>query len=324
MNGFIKREEKSAVLREQLKKLFADEYQLIPFGVESIFEKGSDINKFLCDTQKINGIPAAMMLQFLPDYILFKKSSPQTMYFLEFKLSTTPCWAESRVKFIKRNDSSADYSNIGEIAREALLSYKRFYPDTILIMACNYNKKLLMCNYVKNIESIYSSDSSVSMKDCPINTGKGFFTFERNKNSVGSGTPNANINLDKFINIEKFFSELNIPINKNILEVMLKEIKNMEVTFENDRAQRQKQKIIEYLIKSGCNHLKEWKSGTIHYVGRNQNTNNQFAYIRDDSGVEYRITEAKYKEIENADKIIKVGARVEFIAEYKNVENVRI
>lgn len=147
--GFDERKKLSGIVEKYLEKIFDSEVEIVPFGVERLINNKYQLSYYLKSLSKINGKETAMMLEFIPDYILYKKSEPQNVFFLEVKCSVTPCWSISRVNRIKKQNGDEngylyDESNIGEIAREPLMIYKRHYPNTIVIMAAPYNSKIIV------------------------------------------------------------------------------------------------------------------------------------------------------------------------------------
>lgn len=119
-------------------------------------------------------------------------------------------------------------SRVGEIAREALLSYRQFYPDTIILIASPYNSKLLMAQFANQVKCLYCYRNPINgdynCNDCPSKRGD-FFDIERMHDSVGSQTPITNIDLDSFLEADSFFENLGIHVEQSISSEILNIIK---------------------------------------------------------------------------------------------------
>lgn len=268
-NSFIGRKNLTELIENNLSALFPkDEVTVVPYGVMSILKDKDDVNDYLKELQ-VNQKPAEMIIKFAPDYIIFKKSEPKELFFLEVKCSVTPCWASSRIKNIKdiHPNERLNESNIGEIAREALLSYNRFYPNTIILYGTSYNSKVLMAQFADKVECLfcYRKDGKYDCEKCPSKTG-GYFDLERNSNSAGSQTPNTNINLDSFERADSFFEKIGISLDRNTWNNICNSIKNAGISLpdkvENERAQEIKNVIYD----SGCSWIRRM---TAYYIALN-------------------------------------------------------
>lgn len=250
MDGFIGRASLSALIEQELPSLFGEDVEIVPFGVEEILPNNSNLSSYLRRLDYINGNSLAMALEFVPDYILFKKSAPQDIYFLEVKCSITPCWPVGRVNKIRsRHGVHIDETMIGEIAREPLMIYKRYYPKTIVLMGATYNKKKLMAQFASQINCLYCYGHE-DCTDCPSMNG-GYFEIERNVNANGSQTPNTNIDLSNFEECEEFFGKLDIRVNTEIVS-RIKEILNergVNIPTEPDAMSDYRKKFINYVLE---------------------------------------------------------------------------
>lgn len=96
VNNFEYRYKTGNLLAKSIKTFFDEkEVKLIPFGAETICGDNKELMEFL-NLPEANFTYPAMMLKFAPDFILFKKSNPRTVYFLETKVSVTPlCYRSS-------------------------------------------------------------------------------------------------------------------------------------------------------------------------------------------------------------------------------------
>ena len=268
-NSFAGRMNLTELIERNLSTLFPkDEVTVVPFGVMSILKEYDDVNDYLKELE-VNQKPAEMIVKFAPDYIIFKKNDPKQLFFLEVKCSITPCWALSRIKNIRtiHPNEKLNEANIGEIAREALLSYKRFYPNTIVLYGSSYNSKVLMAQFADKVECLfcYRKDGEYDCTKCPSKMG-GYFDLERNANSSGSQTPNTNINLDSFERVDLFFEKLGINIDKITWEKICNGIKAAGVLLpdkvENDR----NQEIKNIIHDSGCSWVRRM---TTYYIALN-------------------------------------------------------
>lgn len=119
------------------------------------------------------------------------------------------------------------------IAREALLSYRRYYPNSIVLMASSYNPKLIMTQYANKIRCLYCYRSNGNEYDCQMCPAKQgvFFDIERATDSQGSQTPMTNVDLKSFEPAELFFSRLGIDIDCTIINNLKIEIRKEGIEF---------------------------------------------------------------------------------------------
>lgn len=268
-NSFSGRMNLTELIESNLSALFPkDEVTVIPYGVISILKDRDDVNNYLKELE-VNQKPTEMIIKFAPDYIIFKKNEPKELFFLEVKCSVTPCWATSRIKSIRdiHPNEGLNESNIGEIAREALLSYNRFYPNTIVLYGSSYNSKVLMAQFADKVECLfcYRKDGKYDCTKCPSKMG-GYFDLERNNNSSGSQTPNTNINLDSFERADLFFEKLGISLDRSAWETICDSIKSVGVSFPDKVERERAQEIKNVIHDSGCSWIKRM---TAYYVALN-------------------------------------------------------
>ena len=206
---------------------------------------------------EINQMPSGMIVKFAPDFILLKKAVPQQLYFLDVKHSVSPIWAQSRLeKFRKRiGDENLQIADVGVIAREALLAYRRYYPGTIILMVSPYNPKLVMAQFAEKVKCIYCYRTKgmpdYDCSNCPSKSGD-FFDIERATNSTGSQTPMTDVDLRSFEPADEFFSKLGINVNKEILEKMKETTRKEELIFDEKVFPKIKNSVCWQLNKSGC------------------------------------------------------------------------
>jgi hypothetical protein len=178
------------------------------------------------------------------------------LFFVDVKHSTSPIWSSSRIKKIRdlNYDKTLEISDIGVIAREALLSYRRFYPNSIVLMASPYNAKVLMAQFANNIKCLYcyhSPGKEYSCQNCPAKNGS-FFDIERATNSKGSQTPMTNVDLRSFNPADIFFRELGIKIDLDELNNLINIIKQEEIVIDKDVFDNLSNHAKWEINKSGC------------------------------------------------------------------------
>lgn len=244
----------TTILEGALGDLFCnEEVEVIPFGFERISQGNASLHSFI-QTEESNYSYSSLMVKYAPDYILFKKSYPQALYFLELKVSKTPLYYENRIKEIRAAHARQNIkvSDISDIAREAWYSYKTLFPNTIILQACTYNPKLVLAQFVDKIQCLYChvTSSEQSCDNCPI-VNRSFFKFTRNSNSRGSKTPHTNLNLASFVGVEEFFGNLGISVNANAVQHLKAELMRVGVDRSNVD-ERQIQKILGILQEEGC------------------------------------------------------------------------
>lgn len=231
------------------------------YGCEDMLGDWDKLMDYLKEPQ-VNQQAAALIVKFAPDYILLKNSQPKQLYFIDIKHSVSPIWAPSRLKLIRDNnhDSSLTIDRIGVVAREALLSYRRFYPQSIILMASPYNPKVLMAQFAERVRCLYCyhdpARGDYDCNNCPSKSG-GYFDIERAQNSTGSQTPMTNVDLDSFDPVQDFFSTIGISINSEVLEKMIDNIKQEPLFFENKAYPSLREKVIDSLRAAGCNWIGE-------------------------------------------------------------------
>ena len=256
-NTFENRYNLGDLLSNSINKLFdSNEIELIPFGFENLFYDKTNLKSFI-DSKIANLSHAAMLVKFLPDFILFKKSEPQSIYFLEIKVYATPLWASKNLEEIRRIHGDINISDIGLIAREAWNAYRTLFPNTIIVSATTYNPYILKAQFVDKIECLRCNgkDGMVDCSKCPVK-GHSFFENSRNYNSTGSQTQHTNINLSSFLSFKDFFDQLSININEDKLNTLINTIKAKGIIFPLNIYDSVKNKIITTLINEGCTWLK--------------------------------------------------------------------
>lgn len=259
MSGFSERLKLTEHIESNMDALFSSEDIVVKeFGCRSIIGD----NGLLFDYIKEPGVnqqASAMIVKFAPDFILLKNSSPKQLYFVDVKHSTSPIWASSRLKMLreKNADQSLSAERIGVVAREALLSYRRFYPNTVILMACPYNPKLLMAQFADKVRCLYcyhaASRGDYDCRNCPSKNG-GFFDIERATDSAGSQTPMTNVDLDSFLSADLFFEQIGIKTNAEVFRKMKDEIKKEPIEIGKNVYPKTKNRLLWNLNHAGC----EW------------------------------------------------------------------
>ena len=260
MSFFEERLNLTDIIEKKIKELFSNEI-VQEFGCSKIVSPGTEIFNFL-KTPEINQMPSGMIIKFAPDFIILTKKEPKKIYFLDVKHSVSPIYAPSRLKLMreKASDNTLEISDIGVVAREALLSYRRYYPNTIILMASPYNPKKLMAQFAEKVKCLYcyrnKDKPDYDCNNCPAKNGK-FFDIERDGKSTGSQTPMTNVDLRSFESSETFFNKLGIEINSSTLYEIEKEIMNEPIGFDDKVLDKRKNEIFQSLIDSGCYWVKK-------------------------------------------------------------------
>lgn len=255
-NNFDSRVDLTKIIEDKMVELFENETTHVhTFGCDTIAGEDGILWDYL-KRPEVNQQAAAMIVKFSPDFILVKHDEQPMLYFVDVKHSVSPVWADSRLNKIRgRNgDTSISNSKIGVIAREALLSYRRYYPNTIVLMASPYNSKVLMAQFAKDIRCLYcyKKDGEYNCADCPSDNG-GFFDIERATNSVGSQTPMTDVDLDSFLPADTFFEQLGIVINRDVLDELIRRIKQEPIMFGSENVNQDTiNKVLYRLNRDGC------------------------------------------------------------------------
>ena len=258
MEGFIERNKLTNILSDNIDKILnQNDVEIIPFGFENIAKNKPYINKFIYSAES-NLSHSAMMVKFLPDFILLKKTNPQEIYFLEIKASITPLWSTKNLNQIKENHKDIKLSDIGIIAREAWNAYRTLFPNTIILSACSYNPNIIKAQFVDKIKCLRCYDSSLGhcadCSSCPLNNHS-FFEVKRNLNSAGSGTPHTNLDLSSFVDVSDFFNSIGIRINHPEIERIKNIFKDRKIELPSHLYPYIKEKIINQLKAEGCDWL---------------------------------------------------------------------
>lgn len=254
MSYFKERLGLTTAIEEKIVELFSNDV-VQEFGCSAIVDQDTELFQFL-STPQINKMPSGMIIKFAPDFIILTKSLPQNIYFLDVKHSVSPIYANSRLELMRRQcgDRTLNISDVGVVAREALLSYRRYYPNTIILMASPYNPKKLMAQFADKVRCLYcfrSTSPDYDCNNCPSKNG-GFFDIERAGNSTGSQTPMTNIDLRSFEPAIDFFRKIGIELNNNIVSEVENLIINEPIIFDNKVTQERKQEVLRSLVDEGC------------------------------------------------------------------------
>ncbi len=220
---------------EKLEEMFsAYNLKIMPFG-QGVLVKNTWIASKLRKVDSKKNL-ASLMVKFSPDYIVHKKNRPEALFFLDAKASITPIYFKKQIDRIKNHsgDDTLKRSHIGDIEREAWFSYKTFYPDVVIVMACPYSDKVILAEWVKNIKCLWcykGKKNNVtipwSCNECPINVSDDGFDVVVNEFAGGSGTPHTNIDFRSMRSLPVFLKEeFNIEIDLGLYEKsMLKYVK---------------------------------------------------------------------------------------------------
>ena len=257
MSSFGERLQLTELIEEQIQSLFSTNDVVVKeFGCKTIIGDNIQLMDYIKEPE-VNQQASSMIIKFAPDFIVLKNTNPKQLYFVDVKHSTAPIWAPSRLKMLqeKNNDFTLSTDRIGVVAREALLSYRRYYPNTIILMACPYNSKLLMAQFASRVRCLYCYRSpekeDYECTQCPAKIGS-FFDIERATDSVGSQTPMTNVDLNSFEPAESFFEKLGIQIDADVIDAIKQEIRKEPIEIDTKVYPRTKNRVLWSLNQAGC------------------------------------------------------------------------
>jgi len=209
------------MLEENVKEFFDEfDFEVIPFGLDSIL-KNSHIRSIIRKNIDYKVSMPVLMLKFSPDFIIVSKAKADhnTFFLLDTKVSITPIFFRKQIERIAKHTGKDNLQrkDILEIEREAWFTYNTFYdPNNVaILMACPYNPKVLLCEWVSNIECLWCYKTKEQglpipwdCSDCPIRTRNDkSFGVVVNRLSAGSGTPHTNIYANSMRPLEQFLEE---------------------------------------------------------------------------------------------------------------------
>lgn len=269
MSSFDERLRLTEIIETNMPAMFESDVVVKEFGCKTIIGDNESLLNYIKEPE-VNQQASSMIVKFAPDYILLKNSTPKQLYYIDVKHSISPTWAPSRLKMLQQNnnDSGLSPDRIGVVAREALLSYRRYYPNTIILMASPYNSKLLMAQFADRVRCLYCyhspSRGDYNCNCCPSKTG-GFFDIERATDSVGSQTPMTNVDLDSFLPVDEFFEQIGIECKADILHNIKEEIKREPIEIGETVFPRIKNRLRYKLNHAGC----EWIDYEVYSIPGN-------------------------------------------------------
>lgn len=261
MSTFEERNGLTRLIEREMPKLFPNDH-IREFGCTALIND-PNFSNFL-RSPEVNQTHSGMLVKFAPDFLLLRAQKPKELFFVDIKHSVSPIWAEGQYKKLlklstTKNNRRIELSDIGVIAREALLAYRRYYPNTIIIMGSPYNPKVLMAQFVDKIQCFhcYSSgpDKEYDCDRCPVKLGN-FFDFSRVENSAGSKTPYVNVDLGSFEPITEFFETLNIRMDPDVVNKIVDSIKEEKLLFSSTCNEFNKNRVRWTLNQNGCDWIK--------------------------------------------------------------------
>ena len=275
--SFYDRIKRSQIATNDLKAFLGENVDVQGFGIESIGNADDPLRRHLKVLENNYNNPTAMLLEYFPDYIVY---TGEKVFFLESKVSITPCWSERRINDANnRVENTIDASNCGEIAREPFLAYRKYFPDTVILYVNNYNSNAVLAQYAKNIQCLRCEGNGRDQYDCsacPLVTGGFYESAERNNNS-GSGTPSTNINLDSFVPARDFFrDEFNITISETEIQAMENAVLSEGLGFGNTISLEHKKRMIGQIWNAGNHKIKCLLCGGDLVKRTNSQTNQNF------------------------------------------------
>ena len=262
MSDFAERLGLTKMVEEKMGQLFDPETAFVrPFGFESIINGNEELEEYL-KKPYVNQQGSAMLVKFAPDFMLLKKGEPQELFFIDVKHSVSPVWALSQLQMLreKNGDPTISSDRAGEVAREALLAYRRYYPNSIILMASPYHAKVLMAQFANRVRCLYcyhdASREAYDCANCPAKTG-GFFDIESNNGSAGSKRPHTNIDFDSFLPADTFFAGIGVRMNQPVLEELIETIKREPVDIDAKVRAKTRNGLKWELHLAGCDWIPE-------------------------------------------------------------------
>lgn len=104
--------------------------------------------------------PTARHIRFSPDFFIIQQN-PKILYLLEYKCTQSPLYSQFRIDKIARNSGkkSLQTENIGLWQRSAHENYAALRKIGVKVAVLNYiayHQRLLLCDFIENIEVLYS------------------------------------------------------------------------------------------------------------------------------------------------------------------------
>ncbi len=243
--SYLDRQALTRRLEENLEAFLEEyEFKVIPFGHPVILQDNTWIKSNL-KRIKYKANLAAVMMRFCPDYIVYKETEPKAFFFMDAKASITPIFFNKHVERIKnhyKKDNKLSKHDIGEIEREAWLSYNKFYSgnNVAIVIGTPYNPRLLLAEWVSNIECMWCLKEAKfgnpipwECDKCPIftnyNENKGFGVLV-NEFASGSGTPHTNIHFGKMRTLKDFlYDEFKVEVDDEDYKLLIEDIKKWDI-----------------------------------------------------------------------------------------------
>lgn len=179
-------EANEALVRPFLEDLGLKTY---PFGQHAILRDDEIVSLMRNRISKFS--TASLLVKYSPDLIALD-AKRDTLFFIDIKTSLTPVILDAYVdKLGNALGRQLRREQIGIIEREAWDNYSQRYPKkrTALLVACPYNPRLLLMEWVSNIRLLSR------------------FLRNTNPKSAGSQTPHVNIDLDAMRGMDDFLAE---------------------------------------------------------------------------------------------------------------------
>jgi len=233
--SFLDRQALTRRLEENLEVFLADYgFKILPFGHPVILQNNTWIKSRLRKLDSKESL-AAIMIKFSPDYIVVKESKPRDFFFMDAKASITPVFFQAQIDRIRDHYGKDKYlsrEDIGEIEREAWLSYNKFFPSNhvAIVIATPYNPRLILAEWVSNIKCMWCIKETQpgnpipwKCKGCPVfsQNDEGFGVMV-NEFAGGSGTPHTNIHLGLMRTLYEFLGdEYGVKIDKKEYEATM-------------------------------------------------------------------------------------------------------
>ena len=196
--------------------LRAHEFEICDYGQLALLKDQEEASELLSDRASKRSL-AALVVKFAPDCIGMDLKSNR-LFFIDFKTSLTPVILDGAIEKIRiqAGRSTLRREQIGVVEREAWDNYTNVYPAdrTIIEMACPYNPRILLMEWVAKLSPLFRYSGSVNYK------------------SEGSGTPHVNIDLDSMRTVPEFLAqEFGRPPDTVSFNAVCEEIKKWPLSY---------------------------------------------------------------------------------------------
>lgn len=128
--------------------------EIVPYGYETHIPPG------IRTAMRFLRTPTAKFVRFTPDFFVLDKQKPNTLYLLEYKVTQTPLFSQSRLRQMGQaaNLPDLDWSDVGQMEADAYDNYLHLHEAglrVILLNYCAYHTRPLLCDFIQNIQLLH-------------------------------------------------------------------------------------------------------------------------------------------------------------------------